>query len=144
MKLLVFQCVRQQIRVNTHAHIHTHTYTYTQTNYCNPRCTCAPRVKYLKKLKKLKSLNLVPTKYGLSPNCYILRAQIILTLRYTTHTNSLFFTQVLRKSDSDKVTVVGAGVTLHEALKAYETLKAEGINIRVVDAFCLKVSSSEY
>jgi transketolase len=46
--------------------------------------------------------------------------------------------KVLRKSDSDKVTVVGAGVTLHEALTAYETLKAEGINIRVVDAFCLK------
>ena len=38
-------------------------------------------------------------------------------------------------------TVVGAGVTLHEALTAYETLKKEDkINIRVVDAFCLKVS----
>lgn len=47
--------------------------------------------------------------------------------------------QVLRKSDSDKVTVVGAGVTLHEALAAHQTLAAEGINIRVVDAFCLKV-----
>ena len=23
---------------------HTHTHTHTQTNYCNPRCTCAPRV----------------------------------------------------------------------------------------------------
>ena len=47
--------------------------------------------------------------------------------------------QVLRKSDSDKVTVVGAGVTLHEALAAHKTLEAEGIKIRVVDAFCLKV-----
>ena len=46
---------------------------------------------------------------------------------------------MLRESNSDKVTVVGAGVTLHEALAAYETLKKEGINIRVVDAFCLKV-----
>ena len=46
--------------------------------------------------------------------------------------------QVVRKSDSDKVTVVGAGVTLHEALTAYETLKKEGTNIRVVDPFTLK------
>lgn len=51
--------------------------------------------------------------------------------------------KVLRKSDSDKVTVVGAGVTLHEALAAYETLKAEGTNIRVVDPFCLKPIDKE-
>lgn len=41
-------------------------------------------------------------------------------------------------SDNDKVTVVGAGVTLHEAVKACETLKGEGISIRVVDPFTLK------
>lgn len=41
-------------------------------------------------------------------------------------------------SDNDKVTVVGAGVTLHEAVKACETLKAEGIGIRVIDPFTLK------
>jgi transketolase len=36
------------------------------------------------------------------------------------------------------VTVVGAGVTLHEALTAADQLKGEGINIRVVDPFTLK------
>ena len=46
--------------------------------------------------------------------------------------------KVVRKSDSDKVTVVGAGVTLVEAVKAAETLAKEGINIRVVDPFTLK------
>jgi len=45
---------------------------------------------------------------------------------------------VVRSSDSDKVTVVGVGVTLHEALSASEDLKKEGINIRVVDPFTLK------
>ena len=44
----------------------------------------------------------------------------------------------MRQSDSDKVTVVGAGVTLHEALTAYDRLKGEGINIRVIDPFTLK------
>ena len=36
--------------------------------------------------------------------------------------------KVLRQSDNDVATVVGAGVTVFEALKAYDTLKAEGID----------------
>ncbi|MGQ9801254.1 MAG: transketolase [Candidatus Saccharicenans sp.] len=46
--------------------------------------------------------------------------------------------KVLRQSDRDAVTVIGAGITVHEALKAYEQLKAEGINIRVIDAYSVK------
>lgn len=44
----------------------------------------------------------------------------------------------MHSSENDKVTVVGGGVTLHEAIKAYETLKNEKINIRVIDPFTLK------
>lgn len=36
------------------------------------------------------------------------------------------FHQVVRQSDSDQVTVIGAGVTLHEALAAADTLASEG------------------
>jgi len=46
--------------------------------------------------------------------------------------------KVLRKSDQDRATVIGAGVTLHEALKAADQLKGEGINIRVIDLYCVK------
>jgi transketolase len=46
--------------------------------------------------------------------------------------------KLLRHGDHDKVTVVGAGVTLHEALKAYEQLKAQGVFIRVIDLFSVK------
>ncbi len=46
--------------------------------------------------------------------------------------------KVLRQSASDRATVIGAGVTLHEALKAYEELKAQGIAIRVIDLYCVK------
>jgi transketolase len=46
--------------------------------------------------------------------------------------------KVLRQSDADAVTLVAAGVTLHEALKAYETLKAEGIHARVIDLYSVK------
>ena len=45
---------------------------------------------------------------------------------------------VLRQSPNDVATVVGAGVTLFEALKAHDLLAAEGIAIRVVDAYSLQ------
>merc|ERR1719154_423465 len=46
--------------------------------------------------------------------------------------------KILRKSDSDQVLVIGAGVTLHEALKAPDSLKEAGVNIRVMDPFTIK------
>ena len=44
--------------------------------------------------------------------------------------------KVLRTGD--KVTIVGAGVTLFEALKAADSLRAEGINVTVIDAYSIK------
>lgn len=46
--------------------------------------------------------------------------------------------KVLKQSSKDKFTVVAAGITLHEALKAYEQLKKEGILIRVIDLYSIK------
>jgi len=46
--------------------------------------------------------------------------------------------KVVRSSRDDKAAVVGAGVTLYEALSAYELLKAEGILVRVIDAYSIK------
>ncbi|MGB4703567.1 MAG: transketolase [Candidatus Saccharicenans sp.] len=46
--------------------------------------------------------------------------------------------KVLRKSENDAATVVAAGITVHEALKAYEQLKKEGIHIRIIDAYSVK------
>lgn len=46
--------------------------------------------------------------------------------------------KVLRQSDKDVATVVGAGVTLFEALKAYDLLAKDGIAIRVVDAYSIQ------
>lgn len=44
----------------------------------------------------------------------------------------------LRKSDKDIVTVIAAGITLYEALGAYNELKEKGILIRVIDLYCVK------
>jgi transketolase len=46
--------------------------------------------------------------------------------------------KILRESDNDLVTVVAAGITVGEALTAYDRLKSSGINIRVVDAYSVK------
>ncbi len=46
--------------------------------------------------------------------------------------------KVVKQSDKDAVTVIGAGITLAEAVKAYDLLKKEGIAIRVVDAYSVK------
>ncbi|HZN45611.1 MAG TPA: transketolase [Nitrospiraceae bacterium] len=43
--------------------------------------------------------------------------------------------RILRQSPSDKLTIVAAGVTLFEALKAHDQLKAVGIPTRVIDLY---------
>jgi transketolase len=45
--------------------------------------------------------------------------------------------KVLRQSSDDVATVIGAGVTVYEALKAYDSLKGSGTSIRVIDLYCL-------
>lgn len=51
--------------------------------------------------------------------------------------------KTLRKSEGDKVTVVAAGITLHEALKAHDILLKEGITIRVIDLYSIQPLDSE-
>jgi transketolase len=46
--------------------------------------------------------------------------------------------KVLRESAADVVTVVAAGVTVFEALKAHDTLKATGTPIRVIDLYSVQ------
>ncbi|HET6948405.1 MAG TPA: transketolase [bacterium] len=45
---------------------------------------------------------------------------------------------VVRRSDRDQVTVIGAGITVHEALRAAGQLAGEGIAVRVIDAYSVK------
>ncbi|MET7735293.1 transketolase [Streptomyces sp. NPDC005402] len=46
--------------------------------------------------------------------------------------------KLLRFSQSDRMTIVAAGVTVHEALKAAEALDREGIRVRVLDLYSVK------
>ena len=44
----------------------------------------------------------------------------------------------MRQADDDALTIVGAGITLHEALKAASQLEEEGIAARVIDLYSVK------
>jgi transketolase len=46
--------------------------------------------------------------------------------------------KIVRQSANDVATVIGAGVTLFEALKAYDALKNEGVSIRVIDLYSVQ------
>ncbi|MEX2272014.1 MAG: transketolase [Vicinamibacterales bacterium] len=51
--------------------------------------------------------------------------------------------KTLRWTPHDAVTVVAAGVTVFEALKAHDLLAAEGVAIRVIDAYSVKPIDKE-
>jgi transketolase len=46
--------------------------------------------------------------------------------------------KVLRRSAQDRVAVVAAGITVHEALKAHEELGRAGVAVRVIDLYSVK------
>ena len=79
---------------------------------------------------------LAARKHGI---CYIRTSRPKTAILYS---NAEKFTapgyKVLRQSDADQATIVSAGVTLYEALKAYDQLKAKGVAVRIVDFYCVK------
>ncbi len=50
---------------------------------------------------------------------------------------------MVRETDDDAVTIIGAGITLHEAVKAADTLAGEGISARVIDLYSVKPVDAE-
>lgn len=51
--------------------------------------------------------------------------------------------KVLRKKEGDGVTVIAAGITVHEAIKAWEELKKEGLGFRLIDAYSVEPLDEE-
>ncbi|GAC1379116.1 MAG: transketolase [Ktedonobacteraceae bacterium] len=51
--------------------------------------------------------------------------------------------KVVRQSDKDRLTIVAAGITLHEALKAADQLQSQRVMVRVIDAYSVKPMDHE-
>src|SRR3989344_513813 len=46
--------------------------------------------------------------------------------------------KVLKQSENDLLTIVATGITIYEVLEAYDELKKENINIRIIDCYSIK------
>lgn len=46
--------------------------------------------------------------------------------------------KTIYSSDLDEITLVGAGITLYECLKAYDILEERGVRVRVIDLYSIK------
>lgn len=51
--------------------------------------------------------------------------------------------KMLRSSKEDLLTIAACGITVYEALKAYEMLQKDGISVRVVDCYSIKPIDSK-
>lgn len=60
------------------------------------------------------------------------------TLKPTLSTLQVGQAKVVKQSDKDQVLLIGAAVTLYEALEAADILAGEGINTRLIDPFTIK------
>jgi transketolase len=83
--------------------------------------------KLIQVMAALKGISYIRTTRGATPVIYSAEEEF-----------KVGGSKVLRESESDAVTVIAAGITLHEALKAYEQLKKEDISIRIIDLYSIK------
>uniref|UniRef100_A0A8C7Z100 transketolase n=1 Tax=Oryzias sinensis TaxID=183150 RepID=A0A8C7Z100_9TELE len=82
-----------------------------------------------------KAVELAATTKGV---CYIRTSRLDNSIIYNSNEDFHVGQAKVRGLYNDQVTVVAAGVTLHEALAAAEHLKKERISVRVIDPFTIK------
>ena len=83
--------------------------------------------KLVEEMAKHKGISYLRTTRAATPVLYSATQQF-----------SIGGSKILKQSRKDVATVVAAGITLHEALAAYEELKKQGILIRVIDLYSIK------
>jgi len=91
----------------------------------------------------IQQLKLLHGQKGIN---YLRTTRATLPVLYTTEeTKSMKIggSKILRQSQNDKAVVFTAGITLHEALKAREALKNEGISVAIVDLYSIKPIDAE-
>lgn len=70
---------------------------------------------------------------------YVRSSKNALPVIYNEHeTFEVGGSKTIKSSDHDQITLIGAGVTLHECLQAYDQLKTQGIIARVIDLYSIK------
>jgi transketolase len=88
--------------------------------------------KLVERASKLKGIKYIRTTRGKTPIIYNVKENF-----------EVGEFKILKKGKKDKVILVGAGITLHECLIAYEKLKKKKINSAVIDLYCVKPFNSK-
>ncbi len=87
----------------------------------------------------VSTVKLVELAYSIPGLVYLRTTRQPLTVIYDLQTEfAVGNVKIVKKSESDKIAVLAAGITLHETLAAYEKLQTQGIKIRVIDVYCLE------
>lgn len=87
----------------------------------------------------ISAMKLVEKAAGHFGNVYIRTTRMDTPLVYSSEEDFIIGgSKVLKESKKDIAAVIAAGITVHEALRAYEELKKEGIHIRVIDLYSIK------
>ncbi|MCL5771399.1 MAG: transketolase, partial [Actinobacteria bacterium] len=85
------------------------------------------------------TMKLVEKAAGHFGNVYIRTTRMDTPLIYpSTEDFIIGGSKILKKSKKDVAAVISAGITVHEALKAYEELRKEDIYIKVIDLYSIK------
>ena len=93
----------------------------------------APSTEYLtKEMLNLKGISYLRTTRGTTPVIYSEKEKF-----------PVGKFKVVKKSKSDKVLIIAAGITLHESLKAYEILQKKKINVRIIDLYSIRPLDSK-
>lgn len=88
---------------------------------------------------KISTSQLMSLAYPASGIVYLRTSKIATPIIYSQQTKlTIPGFAVLKQSPQDKVAVIGAGITVHEALTSYQELQKQEINIRLIDLYCLK------
>jgi transketolase len=88
--------------------------------------------------------NLVETMADLSGVSYMRATREATPMLYApTEVFPVGSSKVLRSNGADVATIVGAGITVHEALEAASMLAEEGVSVRVIDAYSVKPIDAE-
>ena len=105
------------------------------------RCTARPCCTRATRTRRPSSSRPWPTSRG-SSSC----ARLARTRRSSTSLDEEFpvgGARVVRSSDDDDVTLIGAGITLHESVKAADSLAEQGVTARVIDLYSVKPIDEE-
>lgn len=92
----------------------------------------------------ISTIKLLEKMYKHKGICYLRTTRMDTPIIYSINDDfNIGGSKTVHKSNQDKITIIGAGITLHESIKAYKLLKEQNINTRIIDLYSVKPLDKE-